>query len=701
MYLKLLISLSSYFFFPLKSGKNLSRKLRLFSNLVCLHIIHKIYQKGKKILHFIFSTFFIILCLNNLPLFSFDSIVISENQSHERIGKKLYILEDPNIEFKNDDIVKGNKDTLFKPGNDSIPNFGFSNSQFWFKILLQNESSIDDDYLIEIEFVGLDEVELFFLDKENQIKRVLTGDSFNFNSRPISHKNFIFPIKINPKESQIYYLRIKTESTITLPINVWNHKDFYTRDYKLLFLFGSFFGIIMIMVVFFHLLYYSFQDKSFFYYSIYIFFSGIFLATYYGFIFQYFLPTLPRTNTFVLLYSALITLIFSVLFSRDFLQIDSLYPNLLNIFKFFLYLGISLSPIIPFLNFTYSAQLISLYAIVWQLISSGIAIFLGIRKNLYAQFHTFASISVIFFMTFSLLSNFNLYPRTTHTLYGFLFAYSFEIIIFSLGMGLKVYKIRMERAEIVKKSGEFREQLNSIQMEINTASRIHRTILPSGVPNIDGLDIYAVYIPSNTIGGDFYDFYQRDQKLGIFIADVTGHGISASLFASSVKYCFSKGVKYFIEPNRLLAYINSALYQKLGNQLLTAGYILIDTKSRTLAYASCGHPPLLIWKSKENRMLEIKPKGKMIGIQQDIQLEKITMPIESGDRILLYTDGLTECENPQGEAYGDGFLEEFFKKSNGVRTKSTSKLLLKNLSVFSGSKVRYQDDITYILIDVI
>ncbi len=238
-------------------------------------------------------------------------------------------------------------------------------------------------------------------------------------------------------------------------------------------------------------------------------------------------------------------------------------------------------------------------------------------------------------------------------------------------------------------------------MEINTASRIHRTILPSGVPKIEGLDMYAVYIPSNTIGGDFYDFYQKDNKVGIFIADVTGHGIPASLFASSVKYCFSKGVKYFIEPNRLLAYINSALYQKLGNQLLTASYALIDSSAKTLSYSSCGHPPLLIWKSKENKMIEIKPKGKMIGIQQDIQLEKVTMDLDPGNRILFYTDGLTECENSKGESYGDGFLEEFFKKSNGIKTKGTSKLLLKDLSRFSGAKVRYQDDITYILIDVL
>ena len=630
-----------------------------------------------------------------------DVISVSEIQSQERIGKYLSVLEDPKIEFTPEDIIDGKKEANFKPINDSIPNFGFTKSQFWIKLDLYNGSKVDNDYLVEIEFAGLDDVELLFKDKQNKIIQYKTGDSLIFNSRQVSHKNFLFPIKINPTESQTYYLRVKSQTTVTIPINIWNHKDFYIRDYKLLFLFGSFFGIISIMILFFHLLYYSFNDKSFLYYSIYILFSAIFLGTYYGFTFQYIVPNFPAVNSYILLFSAINTILFSLLFARDFLQIDSFHQNLNYLFKFFLYLGLILFVLFLFTNFSFSAQSLSAYAIIWQIVSSIVTFYLAIRKNLYAMFYSFASILIVLFMTFSLLSNFNLYPRTTYTLYGFLFAYSFEIIIFSFGMGYKVQMIRREKTEIEKKSNEVREQLNSIQMEINTASRIHRTILPSGVPKIEGLDMYAVYIPSNTIGGDFSDFYQKDNKLGIFIADVTGHGIPASLFASSVKYCFSKGVKYFIEPNKLLAYINSALYQKLGNQLLTASYAIIDSSAKTLSYSSCGHPPLLIWKSKENKMIEIKPKGKMIGIQQDIQLEKVTMDLDLGDRILFYTDGLTECENSKGESYGDGFLEEFFKKSNGIKTKSTSKLLLKDLSRFSGAKVRYQDDITYILIDVL
>jgi hypothetical protein len=202
------------------------------------------------------------------------------------------------------------------------------------------------------------------------------------------------------------------------------------------------------------------------------------------------------------------------------------------------------------------------------------------QGNLYAKFYFISGIIFLIFVGSSVMSNFNLIPRSTFTMYGFIVNFSTEVIFFSLALGIRLQMIKNEKVEIERKSGEFKEKLNSIQMEIETASRIHRTILPSETPNIEGLDIYAVYIPSNTIGGDYYDFHQKDNKLGVFIADVTGHGIPASLFASSVKYCFSKGIKYFIEPNRLLSYMNSSLYQKLGNQLLTASFILIDPATK-------------------------------------------------------------------------------------------------------------------------
>ena len=465
--------------------------------------------------------FYNIISFQNIPMLLFlffltsiqlsgDAISVSEIQSQERIGKYLSVLEDPKIEFTPEDIIDGKKEANFKPINDSIPNFGFTKSQFWIKLDLYNGSKVDNDYLVEIEFAGLDDVELLFKDKQNKIIQYKTGDSLIFNSRQVSHKNFLFPIKINPTENQTYYLRVKSQTTLTIPINIWNHKDFYIRDYKLLFLFGSFFGIISIMILFFHLLYYSFNDKSFLYYSIYILFSAIFLGTYYGFTFQYIVPNFPAVNSYILLFSAITALLFSILFARDFLQIDSFHQNLNYLFKFFLYLGLILFVLFLFTNFSFSAQSITAYAIIWQIVSSIVTFYLAIRKNLYAMFYSFASILIVLFLTFSLLSNFNLYPRTTYTLYGFLFAYSFEIIIFSFGMGYKVQMIRREKTEIEKKSNEVREQLNSIQMEINTASRIHRTILPSGVPKIEGLDMYAVYIPSNTIGGDFYDFYQKD-----------------------------------------------------------------------------------------------------------------------------------------------------------------------------------------------
>jgi two-component system, sensor histidine kinase LadS len=649
---------------------------------------------------FFLYVMFISISLNN-SLYPGEIISISEQISAERIGKYLDYYEDLNNESNAKEIFEGKEDSKFKNSTEQILNLGFIKSQFWLRFSIQNNSINENNFLVEYEFAGIDELEFYSQEINKSITSSLTGDHLPFSSRIIPHKNFIFPIKIPPGETRTFLIRLKTETTFMAPINIWNYKDLYLRDYRLLFIFGCFFGVCAILGMFHHLLYYSFKDKTFLYYSFKVASIVIYLSGYYGFTFQYIIPDFPKINTYVILYSAMFIMIFGNKFYIEFLGIKPNYKKILNILNIFFYTLMITLLFIPFLGFTNSIKVISIYAIVWNIITLIVALFMIFQGNLYAKFYFISGIFFLIFVGSNVMSNFNLIPRNTFTMYGFIVNFSTEVTFFSLALSIRLQMIKNEKVEIERKSGEFKEKLNSIQMEIETASRIHRTILPSETPNIEGLDIYAVYIPSNTIGGDYYDFHHKDNKLGVFIADVTGHGIPASLFASSVKYCFSKGIKYFIEPNRLLSYMNSSLYQKLGNQLLTASFILIDPATKTISYASCGHPPLLIWKSKENTMLEIKPKGAMIGVHAETNIEKVTLKVESGDRILLYTDGLTECSNPEGVEYGDSSLIEFFKKVKGLKAKNTSNLLLKDLSKFSGAKVRYQDDITYILIDIL
>ena len=649
-----------------------------------------------------FTIFFIISILFHTNLYSDEAIVISEKKSIEKIGKYIKIFEDHENKIKPEDFISGKHSGKYIVNKSTIPNLGFSRSSFWIELKIKNESSFETDYLIEYEFAGLDNIEFYYSEGESKLISYITGDSQIFYKRPLIHKNFVFPIKIPTQESKIFYFKISSETTMMFPINVWNYTDFYMRDYNSLFMFGCFFGICFIMTIFHHLLFYIFKDKSFLFYSLNIFFSSIFLGSYYGFIFQYIVPNFPKLNSLILEISALLTVVFGILFSIEFMQLKSIEKLIFHkIFKILIYLSTIILLLIPFLDFHIIIQITSITAIIWNLVSLCCSIYLTSKKNIFAIFYFIGSTVFLFLLSTSILGNFGILPRSTITMYGFIFSYASEILLFSLGLGIKLQILRKEKIEIEKMSHAFQEKLNSIQLEINTASRIHRTILPSETPKINGLDMYAVYIPCNTIGGDFYDFHIQKNSIGIFIADVTGHGIPASLFASSVKYCFSKGVKYFAEPNRLMSYMNSSLYQKLGNQLLTASFLIINPLEKILSYASCGHPPLLIFKRNERKLIEIKPKGRMIGIYPESNIEKIEMKLEAGDRILLYTDGLTECTNEAGEAYGDHKLEDFFSRTLGLKTKSTSKLLLKDLSKFSGAKIRYQDDITYILIDVL
>src|ERR1700758_673275 len=140
------------------------------------------------------------------------------------------------------------------------------------------------------------------------------------------------------------------------------------------------------------------------------------------------------------------------------------------------------------------------------------------------------------------------------------------------------------------------QQLLTIQKELETARQIQMSILPSEIPKIDGLDIAARYVPMTSVAGDFYDFIVVDNKrIGIFVADVSGHGMPAALIASMLKIALSAQAAHAADPARVLLGLNQALCGKFERHYVTAAYVFLDMLKGTLTYAGAGHPPLMLW----------------------------------------------------------------------------------------------------------
>jgi phosphoserine phosphatase RsbU/P len=246
-------------------------------------------------------------------------------------------------------------------------------------------------------------------------------------------------------------------------------------------------------------------------------------------------------------------------------------------------------------------------------------------------------------------------------------------------------------------------QLLTIQKELETARQIQLSILPSTIPKIERLDIAARYVPMTSVAGDFYDFIVVDEKrIGILVADVSGHGMPAALIASMLKIALSAQGTHAADPAQVLLGLNQALCGKFQHHYVTAAYLFVDMQKQTLTYAGAGHPPLLLRDGSSKSVRDVVENGLFLGRFPFATYSSLELPLNTGDRVLLYTDGIPETTNPVGVEFGADCFRRFLEAEQSTSADQFADRLLEALSRWSarGSAEEMDDDITMVAIHV-
>jgi len=246
------------------------------------------------------------------------------------------------------------------------------------------------------------------------------------------------------------------------------------------------------------------------------------------------------------------------------------------------------------------------------------------------------------------------------------------------------------------------KELITIAHELETARQIQSFILPGESVHIEGLSLAARYIPVASVAGDFYDFAKVDEnRLGILVADVSGHGVPASLISSMVKVAFASNTSHASNPAEVLDAINRVLCGKLENDFVTAGYLFLDIEGKNMIYAGAGHMPLLLWRAAEQKIYEFREKGTILGQFEDIQFKNIRFALKPHDRIILYTDGIVETSNTKSVLFGFDRLKEFIMSHAQLPAGQFADALIRQLFNWSGkpSEEALDDDLTLIVAD--
>jgi phosphoserine phosphatase RsbU/P len=266
-----------------------------------------------------------------------------------------------------------------------------------------------------------------------------------------------------------------------------------------------------------------------------------------------------------------------------------------------------------------------------------------------------------------------------------------------------VVKARVNTHLVLREMREqLARQLFSINNELEMARQIQLSILPHEIPKIPGLEIAVRYIPMSSVAGDFYDFVVVDEKhIGILIADVTGHGLPAALIASMLQSALCAQAVHASDPGRVLAGLNHALCGKFDHNFVTAAYAYIDMEERTLTYAAAGHPPMLICRNSNRKVEEILENGLFLGMFPEAAFASVKTPFASGDRVVLYTDGILEAPSSSEEEFGAERLSQFMETKHSLTVNRFADALIDALFDWTQQPrgQGQQDDITLLAVD--
>ncbi len=248
-----------------------------------------------------------------------------------------------------------------------------------------------------------------------------------------------------------------------------------------------------------------------------------------------------------------------------------------------------------------------------------------------------------------------------------------------------------------------------LEEELRIARNIQMSLLPQGPFRMPGLIVTAHCSPAREVGGDYYDYFPLDEKrIGILIADVSGKGTSAALYMAELKGLMLSLSQIHRSPRELLVAADRIIAANLDNRsFITMTYAVIDMETRTMTYARAGHTPVIHLPAKGavRRARVLTNGGMVLGLKFDdgekfrTALEEVTLPLETGDLFLLFTDGLSEAMGPNDELFGEGRLSTIIEEHSDLPFEELRERILREVKAFAGEPGPH-DDMTLILLKV-
>ncbi len=376
-----------------------------------------------------------------------EPIVLSDKTGEYSIGTYLEILEDKTGKLTFEEISSDKYKDSFVRSKVKTPSFGFSKSVYWVRFNVKNESKTTTEWYLEHDYPPIDKLTFYSKSIDKAWSERLTGDTFPFSQRDISYRNYIFFLNPSQVNQETYYLRVQSESSLIIPLTLWNTKNFFIKVNTENYIYGIYYGIIIVMVIYNFLLFIFIRDISYLYYIIYTGSIGLFNFSITGTAYEYLWSDSSYFSNKSILFFACGLEIGLIQFTRSFLKVNT-FSKILDM-SLFIILIIHLSLLISILFFS--------YMIISQIISGllipvfFLSILAGLKSqsdgNRSAKFYLIAFSSILLGGFIFSLRMFGVIPINFFTKNILQIGSTLEVILLSLALGDRFILMRKEKED--------------------------------------------------------------------------------------------------------------------------------------------------------------------------------------------------------------------------------------------------------------
>jgi phosphoserine phosphatase RsbU/P len=245
------------------------------------------------------------------------------------------------------------------------------------------------------------------------------------------------------------------------------------------------------------------------------------------------------------------------------------------------------------------------------------------------------------------------------------------------------------------------EEKRGLERELELAQTVQRSLLPQELPDMPYLELAAFSRPAQMVGGDYFDFFQfRDGAQGLAIADVAGHGISASLHMASIQTLLRTLIPSSDSPQEVVEHVHRLLVHNIRfDNFVTLFLASYNPATRLLVYSNAGqNPPLLLRQDKDqgDSACWLWPTGPAVGLIEKPPMNQASIALLPGDILVLYTDGVTEAMNAANEMFGQERLEQAVRRGSDRPVQEIIQGIRQEVTGFTGKEAQ-EDDITILV----